>query len=61
MSRTIYYIFNNIINIIKLFFLIMKKDKSQHKKVYIGNIYYNATEQEILEILNIVGPIVEFQ
>jgi hypothetical protein len=38
----------------------MKKEKSKHKKVFIGNIYYHAKDQEILEILNIVGPVVEF-
>ena len=31
-------------------------NKQAHKKVYIGNIPFFATEKDVIEVCNIVGP-----
>jgi len=38
-----------------------KDSKSVHCKVYVGNISYTTTEEEMKNFLSIVGPVVNFK
>lgn len=38
-----------------------KESKNSHCKVYVGNISYTTTEEEMKNFLSIVGPVINFK